>query len=139
MTDVLAAILWAVVALAVAWAVLVAVLWLHRPSRERAGLMLKIVPDLARLCWRVATARDTPRRYRVGLVLLGVYLASPIDVIPDFLPGIGSLDDVILAGLVLRWVGRGIGPDRIERLWPGSAEGLTVLRQLLGLPKPLRG
>jgi uncharacterized membrane protein YkvA (DUF1232 family) len=120
------------VALAVAWLVLLGVLWLHRPSRDRALALIKATPDIARLAVRIAKDPGTPRRYRIGLVVLGVYLASPIDLVPDFLPGIGSLDDVVLAAIVLRWVGRGIGRDRIEALWPGDEEGLSVLRGLLG-------
>ena len=120
------------VAVAAAWCLLVAILWLHRPSRDKAGLLLRIVPDLVRLTWRLGRDQDTPTRYRVALGVLGVYLALPIDLIPDFLPGLGALDDVILAGLVLRWVGRGVGRERIDRQWSGSPEGLELLHQLLG-------
>lgn len=132
MTDIAGTLLTAVVAIAAAWLVLLGVLWLHRPTRDRAVALIKATPDIVRLCVQVAKDPGTPRRYRAGLVVLGVYLASPIDLVPDFLPGIGSLDDVILAALLLRWVGRGIGNDRIEKLWPGDEDGLRVLRELLG-------
>jgi uncharacterized membrane protein YkvA (DUF1232 family) len=91
-----------------------------------------MVPDLARLSYRLARDAGTPVRYRAALVCLGLYLASPIDLIPDFLPGIGALDDVILTAAALRWVGRGVGRERVELHWAGTPEGLDVLRQLLG-------
>jgi uncharacterized membrane protein YkvA (DUF1232 family) len=130
--DLLAPIVGAALALVLAWLVLVAVLWLHRPSRDRAAALLRLLPDLVRLCYRLARDPATPRRYRIGLMALGVYLASPLDLIPDVIPGIGALDDVILTGIVLRWVGRGVGRGRIDRHWPGSAAGLAAVHELLG-------
>ena len=115
-----------------AWLLFIVVLWLHRPSHDRAAIMLRLLPELARLAYRLARDGDTPRRYRVGLVALGLYLASPLDLIPDILPAIGALDDVILTGIVLRWVGRGVGAERIERHWAGSPEGLAAVQEMLG-------
>ena len=134
MADLLPTLAATIVALVVAWLVFAAVLWLHRPSRDRAATLVRMIPDLARLVYRLARDGATPLRYRVALVCLGLYLASPIDLIPDFVPGIGSLDDVILAAAALRWVGRGVGRERIELHWTGTPEGLAVLRQLLGWP-----
>ena len=88
-------------------------------------------PELTRLVLRLVRDPATPTRYRVGLVALGAWLAFPIDIIPDFLPVIGVLDDIVLAALVLRWVGRGLGIERIEAAWPGSPEGLAILRRAL--------
>jgi uncharacterized membrane protein YkvA (DUF1232 family) len=118
--------------LASAWLALAMVLWLHRPSRDTASLLLRLVPDVAKLAIRLVRDPATPMRYRVALVALVGYLASPIDIIPDFIPGIGSVDDVIVAALVLRWVGRGVSPQRVEELWPGTPEGLAMLRKGIG-------
>ncbi len=62
-------------------------------------------------------ARDktVPTGVRVRLVLLLVYLASPIDLIPDFIPVVGYLDDAIVVALVLRSVTRHAGPDAVGR------------------------
>ena len=119
------------IVLAVGWLVLVGIIWLNRPTRDQAAVFLRLIPDLTRLVFRLVRDPDTPRRYRVGLVLLGAWLAFPIDLIPDFLPVIGALDDIVLAALVLRWVGRGIGADRLEAAWSGSPEGLAILRRAL--------
>ncbi|MFL5680335.1 MAG: YkvA family protein [Chloroflexota bacterium] len=132
--DVARSLLGVVVVIAAAWLLLVAILWLHRPSRDRASVLLRLVPDIGRLVYRLARDPATPMRYRVGLAALGAYLAFPIDLVPDFLPGIGSLDDVIVAAIVLRWIGRGVGADEIAAHWPGSAEGLAMLRRVLGEP-----
>jgi uncharacterized membrane protein YkvA (DUF1232 family) len=130
--DLIATFVEAIAVLIAAWLLFAAFVWLHRPTRDRAATLVRMVPDLARLAFRVARDRATPFRYRAVLVCLGLYLASPIDLIPDILPGIGSLDDVIIAAAVLRWVGRGVGRERVERHWAGSPEGLAVVRQLLG-------
>jgi uncharacterized membrane protein YkvA (DUF1232 family) len=55
------------------------------------------------------------------------YLASPIDLIPDFLPGIGQLDDALLVAVALRYVVRQAGRDVVTELWPGSPAGLRVV------------
>jgi uncharacterized membrane protein YkvA (DUF1232 family) len=68
-----------------------------------------------------------PRRAKVALALLIPYLASPIDLIPDFLPGIGQLDDALLVAVALRYVVRRAGRDVVEDLWPGGPEGLRVV------------
>jgi len=126
-------LLTAFLVLAALWLALAVVLWLHRPSRDRAALLLRLVPDLARLVSRLMRDRGAPLRYRLALVALAAYLASPIDLIPDVVPVIGSLDDVILVALVLRWVGRGMGRSWIEAQWTGSTEGLAILVRVLAL------
>ena len=74
-----------------------------------------------------------PRGARVRLWLLLAYLASPVDVVPDFLPVIGYADDAILVALVLRSVTRRAGDEALERHWPGTPEGLAAVRALAGL------
>jgi uncharacterized membrane protein YkvA (DUF1232 family) len=114
-----------------AWLAFALILWLHRPTRETAAVTIRLVPDIGRLCYRLMRDPQTPRRHKVALAGLAAYLASPIDPIPDFLPGIGSLDDLIVAGLVLGWVARGTAQGRLEQLWPGSPESLALLRRVL--------
>ena len=60
---------------------------------------------------RLAADPRTPRRARWLLVGLAVYLVSPIDIIPDFIPVLGHADEVVLVPLVLRWVRRMVPPD----------------------------
>jgi uncharacterized membrane protein YkvA (DUF1232 family) len=134
MPDPLGPVVATLLVLAAAWLGLVVVLWLHRPTRDQAALVARLLPDLARLSYRLVRDRRTPIRYRLALLGLAAWLISPIDLIPEFLPVIGPLDDVIVAALVLRWVGRGLGPARLTELWPGPPETLALLVRLLGSP-----
>src|SRR6266511_5840823 len=58
-----------------------------------------------------------PPRAKVAIVLAGLWLVSPIDLIPEFLPVIGPLDDVVVVALALRYAGRSVPPaDAAGRL-----------------------
>jgi len=102
------------------------------PARLRDGV--RLLPDVLRLVRRLAGDDSLPRgiRWRLGLLL--IYLALPIDLVPDFIPVAGYADDVLLVAWVLRSVVRAAGPEALERHWPGSTEGLDVVRRLAGLP-----
>jgi uncharacterized membrane protein YkvA (DUF1232 family) len=63
------------------------------------------------------------------LLLLLAYLLSPIDLIPDFVPVLGYADDIIIVAIALRSVTRRAGQDAVERHWPGTPQGLQVIRQ----------
>jgi uncharacterized membrane protein YkvA (DUF1232 family) len=121
-------------AFVVAWLVLVAVIWLHRPSRELALPALRALPDIVRLARRLLADPRTPTRHRLGLVVLIVWLVSPIDLIPEFLPGIGPLDDIVAAAVILGWIGRATGRARLREHWPGDATGFSVVARMLRLP-----
>ena len=88
------------------------------------------LPDCAVLLKRLLADERVPRRAKVPLVLLIRYLASPIDLIPDFIPVLGQLDDAVLVALVLRRVVRVTGRDVVEELWPGSERGLRTVLSL---------
>lgn len=115
------------------WAVLVAALWLTKPGEYDVKEALRLLPDLLRLIKRVAADPDTPRAVRIKLALLLVYLALPIDLIPDFVPVLGYADDAIIVALVLRSATRSTGPDVLAKHWPGTPEGLAALKRLCRL------
>lgn len=121
------------IVLAAAWLVLVAVLWLHRPSRDLVAPTIRLVPDLVRLVRGLLRDSTTPRSVKLVLGGLLVYLLNPIDLIPDFLPVVGPLDDIILAAIALRWAGRRIGEAGLRDHWVGTEAGFGLLRRLLGL------
>lgn len=105
-----------------------------RRHPETVGMKeaLRLLPDLLTLLRRLTGDRTLPRGIRVRLVLLLVYLASPIDLVPDFLPVIGYADDVIIVALVLRSVIRRAGNGPLERHWPGTQAGLALIQRLAG-------
>ena len=132
--DVLGPILITVAAIAAAWVVMVGLIWLHRPSRDLALPALRALPNIVRLARRLLADPRTPTRHRVGLVLLIVWLVSPIDLLPEFLPGIGPLDDIVAAAVILGWIGRSTGRARLLELWPGDAAGFSAVARMLRLP-----
>ena len=119
--------------LLVLWIVLVVGLLLLRPEDLRLGDALRLLPDLVRLLRRLAHDSTLPRGIRLRLWLLLGYLALPFDLIPDVVPVVGYADDAIVVVLTLRSVIRTGGFAAVERHWPGTADGLTVLRRLSGL------
>lgn len=131
--NVIQAIAVAIATVAIGWLLLVGFLWLHRPSRELAAAALRLIPDLVRLVRGLLADSGTPMRVRVALAGLLIYLLSPIDVIPDFVPVLGSADDLIVAAVVLRWAGRRVGLADLRARWTGDPAGFEVLRRLLGM------
>ena len=99
-----------------------------------ARALARLVPDCLVLARGLLGDGDVPVRCKVALGALVVYLASPIDLVPDFLPVIGVLDDAILVVLTLRWIVRVAGPDRIGRHWRGSARGLELVLRVAYRP-----
>ena len=123
-------------AFAVAWLALVLMLARSRPQGALLAESLRLIPDTLRLLRRLATDKSLPRGIRVRLWLLFAYLASPIDLIPDFIPVLGYADDAIIVCAVLRTVVRRAGPEVVRRHWPGTEDGLAALCRVAGLPPP---
>ena len=98
--------------------------------RDDARELARFIPDCVVLFKRLLGDGRVPRRAKVALVLLIPYLAMPFDLVPDFIPVAGQLDDAILVALVLAYVVRRAGRGVVEELWPGSERGL---RAILGL------
>lgn len=126
----------ALVAVVIVWAALVAILLVVRPGDLALRDAMRLLPDTVRLVRRIAADRSIPFRARVSVWLLLVYLASPIDLIPDFVPIIGYADDAILVSFVLRRLIQRAGSDKLREHWPGSPEGLDTLRRVLRLGEP---
>ena len=125
-----------VAAVAVIWLILAVALLLAKPKGVGMRDVLRLLPDLVRLVEHLATDREMPRRIRTALALVLAFMASPIDVIPDFIPVIGMADDVVLVALVLRWITRTAGPAALTKHWLGTPEGLNAVRRACGLSQP---
>lgn len=115
------------------WLLLVIVLLVVKPERTSLREALRILPDLLRLIGRLAKDPTLPRGVRIRLALLGVYLAMPFDLIPDFVPVLGYADDAIIVTAVLRSVVRRAGIDTVRAHWPGTDDGFGVLCRLTGI------
>ena len=86
--------------------------------------LLLALPRLGRMLISLVADRDVPTAAKVVLAAMAVYLVSPIDLIPDFIPFLGYLDDVILAAVVVDGVLNFIDRPLVLRYWPGSADSL---------------
>jgi uncharacterized membrane protein YkvA (DUF1232 family) len=121
---------WIALAALLAAYVLAVLALLLAGRRSDARAVAGFVPDCARLFWRLAGDPRVSRRHKALLLLAAGYLAMPIDLVPDFIPVAGQLDDAIIVALVLRSLVRAAGPDVVTAHWPGPRSSLTAVLRL---------
>jgi len=123
---------WILVVAGVALAAYVAfiALLLLAGRRQDARALAGFVPDCLLLFRRLLADERVSRRHKIVLVGLIAYLAMPLDLVPDFIPIAGQLDDVILVVVVLRLVLRAGGPSLLREHWPGPPASLNALLRL---------
>ena len=92
-----------------------------------ARALARFVPDCVVLFKRLLADPRIEWWRKALLVAVIVYLASPIDLVPDFIPVAGQLDDAILVVLALRVLLRGSGPRVVAEHWPGPRQSLMVI------------
>jgi uncharacterized membrane protein YkvA (DUF1232 family) len=102
--------------------------------RESARALAGFIPDCIVLVRRLLHDPRVPRRYKLLLGLLVGYLALPIDLVPDFIPVAGQLDDAVVVAVILRAVLRGGGPELMCEHWPGPESSLAMVLRLIGYP-----
>jgi uncharacterized membrane protein YkvA (DUF1232 family) len=98
--------------------------------RESARALAGFIPDCVVLCSRLLRDPRVPRRKKLVLVALAGYLALPFDLIPDFIPVAGQLDDVVIVALALRSFLRGGGEPLVRAHWPGPENTLALVLRL---------
>src|SRR5919198_3238281 len=125
---------WPVVA-----AIAVAVLWLAlvlglliAGRRAEARALAGFIPDCLVLIGRLLSDPRVPRRRKLVLAGLVGYLALPFDLVPDFIPVAGQLDDALIVGLALRWFLRSGGEQLVREHWPGPEQSLRVVLRVTG-------
>jgi uncharacterized membrane protein YkvA (DUF1232 family) len=94
--------------------------------------LVTFLPNLIRLFRGLLADERVPRSSKVLLLLGALWLASPIDLLPEFLPGVGALDDAVVAGLVLRHVVKRAGPDVVRNHWRGDPRSVALLLRIAG-------
>jgi len=122
---------WLLISLGVVVAVWAAfVSWLVAAGRREDARALAFIPDCIVLVTRLTRDSRVPRRRKLLLLGLLGYLALPFDLVPDFIPVAGQLDDAIVVALVLRHFVRAGGEPLIRELWPGPGRSLDLLLRL---------
>jgi uncharacterized membrane protein YkvA (DUF1232 family) len=116
-------------ALLLAYLALIALL-IAAGRRTEARALARFIPDCLVLLHRLLRDGRVPRRRKLVLLALIAYLAVPIDLVPDFIPVVGQLDDVLVAALALRYALRFGGPELLHEHWPGPDQSLRVVMRL---------
>lgn len=99
-----------------------------------AGEVARFIPDCAGLVRRLLGDGRVPRRHKLLLGAVVGYLAFPFDLVPDFIPIAGHLDDVLVVVLALRTVLRGSGSDLVREHWRGPESSLALVLRFAGQP-----
>lgn len=98
--------------------------------REEAKTFARFIPDCIVLFRRLLGDERVPRNRKLLLVAVLGYLAFPLDLVPDFIPVAGQLDDAIIVALVVRSVLRSAGPELLREHWPGPVGSLNVIERM---------
>lgn len=117
----------AVLVVLASWGVLV--LLARRLPEGTAKELARFLPACLTLVRRLRSAPEVPRRAKVAVAIAGLWVLSPIDLIPEFIPVIGPLDDVVVVALALRYAGRRVPRAVLLEAWPGDPR---LLERLLG-------
>lgn len=99
-----------------------------KPEIKRPSV-IALIPRLAKLLYHLARDPRVPWTVKAALVGAGVYLASPVDLIPDWVPGAGYLDDVLLVGILVNYIVARVPRDVLVEHWGEDVEALESLRR----------
>ena len=100
--------------------------------RTAAREVAMLLPNLAVLFKGLIRDPRVPRGSKMLLVLGAVWIASPIDLIPEFLPVVGPLDDAVVASLVLRHLLKRAGPEVVREHWQGDPRTIGLILRAAG-------
>ena len=104
-----------------------------RPPQTRLKEYVLLVPRLLKLIWALARDPRVPPRTKAVLVVLAGYLASPVDLIPDFLPGIGQLDDIAVIAFALDQMLNRVDANIVREHWDGDRDILELVQEILDI------
>jgi uncharacterized membrane protein YkvA (DUF1232 family) len=129
--DVVVAI---VLGLVLLWVAALVLFWALRPKDVSIREVVALVPDVLRLLRSIVGDRSAPLGVRIVLVGLVAWIISPIDLIPDFIPVLGPVDDIVVAVVAMRYVRRRLGAEDLRRRWTGTDAGFAVLSRVIADP-----
>ena len=93
-----------------------------------------LLPNLIRLFRDLAKDPRVPRGAKIVLAVAGIWLISPIDLLPEFIPVLGPLDDAVVAALALRYLIRRAGLDVVREHWRGDRATLAAILRAARIP-----
>jgi uncharacterized membrane protein YkvA (DUF1232 family) len=125
-------LVWIVLGVIALWIALLVIFWALRPKGVPVREIVRIIPEMLRLLRSVISDRSAPPDVRFVLVGLVAWILSPIDLIPEFVPVLGPLDDVVVAVVAMRYVRRRLGIENLRQRWTGSPDGFALLVRLIG-------
>ncbi len=127
----LPAILIAVAVVVTTWLLLIVLARRLPPgvAKDLAGFL----PDCVTAARVLRRDPRVPRRARIAVMIAVLWVLSPIDLIPEFLPVIGPLDDIIVVALLLRYAGRSVPRQVLLDAWPSDPR---MMERLLGPARP---
>ena len=120
------------IGLLVLWVALLALFFVLRPKDVPVRELIAVVPDVLRLLRSLVRDGTVPVDVRLVLVGLICWILSPIDLIPEFIPVLGPLDDVVVAVAAMRYVRRRVGIEDLRGRWQGTPDGFALLTRVIG-------
>jgi len=109
------------------------------PKYSKAVELLLFLPDFVVLIFRLLKDPRVPATAKAKLGLFVVYLASPIDVIPDFIPVLGQMDDLVGAVLVVRDILKSTSQEVVLELWSGQGDVIKTITTVLDVASEILG
>ncbi len=102
----------------------------RRSWNEIGAEVVLLLPNIAKLLSRLMRDPRVPIRRKVFVGSVAAYVASPIDIIPDFVVGVGRLDDIILISLAIDHLMKGADAEIVLEHWDGSIDALDLVRSV---------
>src|SRR6476619_3917029 len=121
-----------IVGLLVLWVASLVLFFVLRPKDVPVRELLAVVPDVLRLLRALIRDGSVPTDVRLVVIGLIAWILSPIDLIPEFIPVLGPLDDVVVAIVAMRYVRRRVGIADLEARWQGTPDGFALLTRVIG-------
>lgn len=120
-------VIWGFAFVGALWVVLLLLATRLPPGLARD--LASFIPDCVTLVRRLRRDPRVPRSAKLAVFIAGIWVASPIDLIPEFLPVIGPLDDIVVVALALRFAARRVPREVVLEAWPGEPR---LIERLLG-------